>query len=235
MSKRELSVSFARSRKWLPKQQDHNTLKRPNVLWNDQVEHHSLSVLVVAKVFSFISLYNFNLYICLCRPYRKSSNKRRVQTQRSIASERVWMLHVLYIDKRRWTQMHANACRHRCTHADVDISWHRGHKLTQGANANARGRTHRHICKRTLLDKRRENSVQCVGRRNLKMCPDVGRLFKDFWDVLYICIYGTVLYDPYAHTHFIIHKNQINAQHIHVILDRQLLTLKTYLPSALRT
>jgi len=48
---------------------------------------------------------------------------------------------------------------------------------------------------------------------------------------MYYTYVYTELYDPYAHTRFIIHKNPINIQHI--ILDRQLLTLKTYLPSAL--
>jgi len=88
------------------------------------------------------------------------------------------MLHVLYIDK------------HRCTQADVDIA------DTGGERECTRMHTQTHagerIYKRTLLDERKENCIQCVGRRNLKMCPDVGRLFKDFWDVLYICIYRTV-------------------------------------------
>ena len=37
---------------------------------------------------------------------------------------------------------------------------------------------------RALLDKCRANCVQFVGGRNLKTCPDVRRLFKDFPDVL---------------------------------------------------
>lgn len=64
----------------------------------------------------------------------------------------------------------------------------------------------------------------------VQMLDVCSRIFGMYYTYVY-----TELYDPYAHTRFIIHKNQINAQHIHVILDRQLLTLKTYLPSALRT
>ena len=36
----------------------------------------------------------------------------------------------------------------------------------------------------TQADKYKANCVQCVGGCNLKTCPDVGRLFKDFLDVL---------------------------------------------------
>ena len=35
-------------------------------------------------------------------------------------------------------------------------------------------------------DKRKANRVWCVGGRNLKMHPDFGHLFKDFWEALYI-------------------------------------------------
>ena len=37
----------------------------------------------------------------------------------------------------------------------------------------------------TNADKRKANCVQCVGGRNLKTSPGVGRLFKDFRDALY--------------------------------------------------
>ena len=36
-------------------------------------------------------------------------------------------------------------------------------------------------------DKHKANCVQCVGGCNLKTCPDVRRLFKDF---LYVLPYG---------------------------------------------
>ena len=45
-------------------------------------------------------------------------------------------------------------------------------------NADEHRRTQTHA------DKRKANCVRCVGGRNLKMRPDVRRLFKDFQDVL---------------------------------------------------
>ena len=99
------------------------------------------------------------------------------------------MFHVLYIDKCRWTQTqtHTNACRHRCTHANVNVSWHRGRMRM---HADAHTDTHRWTQMQTDVARRMQRDcVQCVGRRSLKMCPEVGRLFKDFWDVLYIYVY----------------------------------------------
>ena len=34
----------------------------------------------------------------------------------------------------------------------------------------------------------RANCIQCVGGCNLKTCLDVGHLFKNFWDTLYMII-----------------------------------------------
>ena len=55
-------------------------------------------------------------------------------------------------------QMHMDVCRRVQTNADT-------HEQTQ---------MHADECK--------ANCIQCVGRRNFKMCPDVRGLFKDFQD-----------------------------------------------------
>ena len=74
------------------------------------------------------------------------------------------------------TQTNTDACTQ--THVDT----HRHTRMH--ANVDARRR------KQTSLDKCGMNCVQCVGRHNRKMHPDVRHLFKDFWHVLYM--WGTV-------------------------------------------
>ena len=47
-----------------------------------------------------------------------------------------------------------------------------------------------HRCTQTNTDERKANYVRCVGGPNLKTCPDIRRLFKDFQDILYLKTYG---------------------------------------------
>ena len=63
-------------------------------------------------------------------------------------------------------QTHADECRRTQTNADA------------------------HRCTQTNTDERKANYVHCVGGPNLKTCPDVRHLFKDFQDILYLKTYG---------------------------------------------
>ena len=69
----------------------------------------------------------------------------------------------------------ADAHKRTQTHTDA-------RRCTQ-TNADERRQTQTHA------DERKANCFRCVGGRNLKMRPDVRHLFKDFQDVLYICLY----------------------------------------------
>ena len=53
---------------------------------------------------------------------------------------------------------------------------------------------HRHM--QMHADERKANCIQCVGKRNLKMHPDIRRLFKDFQNVLQIHVQYTCVYVP---------------------------------------